>query len=118
MKVWQQNLDRGMENHQQLLQKMGRDAYQFAMLQEPYIDFNNLTRANSHWRVVYPSPHVSGKGKPKPRAVTLVNTAISTDTWTQLQVPSLDMVAVEVKGSAGRIRMVNIYNDGDHNETL
>ncbi|KAJ7769946.1 hypothetical protein B0H16DRAFT_1307194, partial [Mycena metata] len=116
LKVWQQNLDRSNNNQQDLLEKMGRDEYQFAALQEPYIGPGNKTRANSHWRVVYPTLH--GEGQGSTRAVTLVNTAVPTDAWSQIPVPSKDVVVVELKGEFGTLRMVNIYNDGDHDDTL
>jgi hypothetical protein len=45
--LWQQNLDRGLDNQQELLQVMGRK-YHFAVLQEPYVGPGNVTRANSH----------------------------------------------------------------------
>ncbi|KAJ6483774.1 hypothetical protein C8R47DRAFT_981191, partial [Mycena vitilis] len=115
LKLWQQNLDRGLGNQHDLLHSMGRD-YHFAALQEPYIGKDNVTRANPHWRVVYPTEHgVEGK---RTRAVTLVSTSLPTDSWSQIHVPSADMVVVELRGDFGTLRIVNIYNDGDHDETL
>ncbi|KAJ6450855.1 hypothetical protein C8R47DRAFT_998721, partial [Mycena vitilis] len=115
LKLWQQNLDRGIDNQQELLHVMGRQ-YHFAALQEPYIGKGNVTRANSHWRVAYPTGH--GPKTTRPRAVTLVSTTLPTDTWSQMHFASADVVAIEFRGTFGTIRMVNIYNDGDHDETL
>jgi hypothetical protein len=72
-------------------------------------------RANNHWRVVVPSQH--GEEGKRTRAVTLVNTSIPTDTWSQLHVPSPDIVAIELRGEFGTLRVVNIYNDGDNNNS-
>ncbi|KAF7337390.1 RNA-directed DNA polymerase from transposon X-element [Mycena sanguinolenta] len=38
--------------------------------------------------------------------------------WSQMQLDSPDMVAVEIRGEFGTLRVVNIYNDGGHDETL
>ncbi|KAJ6457680.1 hypothetical protein C8R45DRAFT_844111, partial [Mycena sanguinolenta] len=116
LKLWQQNLDRSLDNQQDLLQSMGKGAYHIAALQEPYIGPGNKTRANVHWRSVYPTQH-GDEGK-KTRAVTLVNTSIPTEAWSQLHVPSPDIVAIELRGEFGTLRIVNIYNNGDNNDTL
>ncbi|KAJ7653537.1 Endonuclease/exonuclease/phosphatase [Mycena polygramma] len=115
LKLWQQNLDRGLDNQHELLMAMGK-SYHFAALQEPYVGPGNVMRANPHWRVAYPTGH-SAKGT-RPRAVTLVSVTIPTDSWSQMHFPSADAVAIEFRGAFGTIRMVNIYNDGDHDETL
>ncbi|KAJ7173836.1 hypothetical protein C8R46DRAFT_893338, partial [Mycena filopes] len=116
LKLWQQNLDRGLDNQHELLQTMGANDYHFAALQEPHIDFRNMTRGNSSWRVVYPSEH--GMEGRRTRAVTLVNVSLSTNSWTQMPFPSPDAVAIEFRCAIGTIRIVNVYNDGDHDETL
>ncbi|KAJ7752431.1 hypothetical protein DFH07DRAFT_744950, partial [Mycena maculata] len=116
LKVWQQNLDRSLDNQHELLQSMGRDLYHVAALQEPYIGVGNMTRANSHWRVVYPTQH--GEPGKRTRAVTLVNTSLSTGAWSQLHVPSPDIVAIELRGPFGTLRIVNVYNDGDNDDAL
>ncbi|KAJ6470020.1 hypothetical protein C8R45DRAFT_797553, partial [Mycena sanguinolenta] len=57
--------------------------------------------------VVYPSTH-GGEGV-RTRAVTLVNTSLPTDSWSQMPLDSPDAVAVEFRGAFGTLRMVNIY---------
>ncbi|KAF7373394.1 RNA-directed DNA polymerase from transposon X-element [Mycena sanguinolenta] len=116
MKIWQQNLDRGLENQHELINVLLEEGCQFVVLQEPYIGPGAWTRADAQWRVVYPTPH--GKEGVRSRAVTLVNVSLPTDSWNQMQIDSPDMVAVEFRGEFGTLRMVNIYNDGDHDETL
>jgi hypothetical protein len=116
LKLWQQNLDRSLDNQHELLQSMGRGAYHIAALQEPYIGLGNLTRGNSHWHVVYPSQ--DGEEGKRTRAATLVNASVPTEAWSQLHVPSLDVVTIELHGEFGTLRVVNIYNDGDNNDTL
>ncbi|KAJ7718534.1 Endonuclease/exonuclease/phosphatase, partial [Mycena metata] len=117
LKLWQQNLDKGLGNQHELLQRMGSGEYQFVALQEPYIDFRDKTRANSHWSVVYPTGH-GRKGARTTRAVTLVSTELPTGSWSQMDIDSSDIVVVEFRCAIGVVRIVNIYNDGDHDENL
>ncbi|KAJ7689695.1 hypothetical protein B0H17DRAFT_934037, partial [Mycena rosella] len=114
--IWQQNLDKGLDNQQELLQAMGRDRYHFAALQEPYIDHNRRSRANPWWTVVYPTGHDTSVERS--RAVTLVNRTLPTNSWSQIHIPSPDVVGVEFRGDFGTLRLINIYNDGDHDEAL
>ncbi|KAJ6447845.1 hypothetical protein C8R45DRAFT_764877, partial [Mycena sanguinolenta] len=116
MKIWQQNLDRGLENQHELINVLLGDHFHLAVLQEPYIGLGAWTRADAQWRVVYPTPH--GKEGVRSRAVTLVNVSLPTDSWSQMMIDSADMVAVEFRGGFGTLHVVNIYNDGDHDETL
>jgi hypothetical protein len=116
LKLWQQNLDRSLDHQQELLNMVLKETYHFMALQEPYMGPGNVTRADSQWRVVYPTLH--GTEGVKTRAVTLVNVLLPTDAWAQIHIPSADMVVVEFRGDFGTIRLVNIYNDGDHVETL
>ncbi|KAJ7082808.1 hypothetical protein C8R43DRAFT_909613 [Mycena crocata] len=53
--------------------------YHIAALQEPYIGRGGETRANSHWMVVYPTG--CGVTGTRARAVTLMNDALPTDSW-------------------------------------
>ena len=48
----------------------------------------------------------------------MVNTRLPTDTWTQIPINSSDIVGLQLHGDFGTIRLINIYNDGDHNEVL
>ncbi|KAJ7083395.1 hypothetical protein B0H15DRAFT_755034, partial [Mycena belliarum] len=114
--IWQQNLDKGLDNQHDLLQKMGRDNYHFAALQEPYMDHNRKTRANSWWSVVYPTGHDASEERS--RAVTLVNRSLPTNSWSQIHIPCPDVVGVEFRGDFGTLRVINIYNAGDHDESL
>ncbi|KAF7346431.1 RNA-directed DNA polymerase from transposon X-element [Mycena sanguinolenta] len=116
MKIWQQNLDRGLENQHELINVLLTEGCHFVVLQEPYMGPGAWTRADAQWRVVYPTSH--GKEGVRSRAVTLVNVSLPTDTWSQMQINSPDMVAVEFRGAFGTLRIVNIYNDINHDETL
>ncbi|KAF9037470.1 hypothetical protein BJ165DRAFT_1332533, partial [Panaeolus papilionaceus] len=81
--------------------------YGMVLLQEPHIDFLGNTRANSRWRVAYPTGHLDN---PKAtRAVTLISTKISSDHWTQDRLECPDVVVVWVKLAHLKVRIYNIY---------
>ncbi|KAJ7090366.1 hypothetical protein B0H15DRAFT_779178, partial [Mycena belliarum] len=114
--IWQQNLDKGLDNQQILLESMGRDKYHFAALQEPYMDQNRKTRANAWWTAVYPSEHDTSEERS--RAVMLVNRSLASNAWSQIYIPCSDVVGIELRGDFGTLRVINIYNDGGHDESL
>ncbi|KAI5993273.1 hypothetical protein EDD15DRAFT_2106880, partial [Pisolithus albus] len=76
-------------------------------LQEPPIDAVGNTKANSRWRVVYPT-HKLAKGE-KTRAVTFINSRISTNSWEQVNFPSADVVVTRFRTSAGLCTLFNVY---------
>ena len=87
------------------------------VLQELAIDHcTGLTKANSHWRAVYLTHKFTLDTNP--RAITLVNTKISTNNWEQIPFPSRDVVIVQFRSAQGARTLINIYNDGTHNRTL
>ena len=86
-------------------------------LQEPAIDHHTgLTKANSHWCAVYLTHKLTLDANP--RAITLINTKLSTNNWEQIPFPSRDIVTIQFRGAQGACTLINIYNDGTHNRTL
>ena len=85
-------------------------------LQEPAINPFNLTIATRDWTPVYPSVHDSTPNRS--RAISLMRSNISTDTWTQLDFPSSDVTVIQIKGIWGKITIFNIYNDCNNNDTV
>ncbi|KIM63357.1 hypothetical protein SCLCIDRAFT_55368, partial [Scleroderma citrinum Foug A] len=51
---WQQNVNKSLMSQLDLLNNTDPKLIDFIFIQEPHIDFLNLTRANYHWTVVYP----------------------------------------------------------------
>ena len=85
-------------------------------LQEPTINQLSNTTANPHWRVVYPTQKlIDGR---KPRAVTFINTKISTNAWKQIDFPSTDVIITQTQTSQGLCTIINIYNDCKNDDTL
>ncbi|KAJ3912266.1 hypothetical protein F5877DRAFT_54293, partial [Lentinula edodes] len=85
------------------------DIYAF---QEPYIDSKGRTRALPHLRVVYPTGHIEHFGnsdRPKSRSVIMINARIPTGNWTQIDIDSPDITAIQITTRIGTIRIFNIY---------
>ncbi|KLO04408.1 hypothetical protein SCHPADRAFT_794124, partial [Schizopora paradoxa] len=84
--------------------------YDIIAIQEPYKNQYHLTQASSKWRVVYPSTHLrSDVQAAATRSVILINSDISTNSWTALSVDSPDVSAVELRTENKKIRIFNIY---------
>ncbi|OBZ69995.1 hypothetical protein A0H81_10500 [Grifola frondosa] len=64
LRIWQQNLNKSLDAQLDLLHAANPDNYDLLLLQEPYLDHLNLTRANHHWTVVYPSRHHDDDTRP------------------------------------------------------
>ena len=118
IKIWQQNTRKSLAAHLAMLHSI-ENAYDIICIQEPAFDFLANTRATPVWTVVKPTSW-KGKenGKPYPRVITLVHERLSTNGWTQIDIKSLDVVAIQLKGESGEINIYNIYNDCTHSETL
>jgi len=69
-----------------------------------------------HWRVAYPTHKYTHSDKP--RAVTLVNSKISTNMWRQIDFPSADVVIIQINTSSGLCMVINVYNNNNHNDTI
>ncbi|KIM79464.1 hypothetical protein PILCRDRAFT_74311, partial [Piloderma croceum F 1598] len=99
-----------------MLNSLNLRDWDLIMIQEPYIAFNDVTRATPPWRVVYPRTH---KKDPKAtHAVILVSKALSTDQWEELPVNSPDIAAIRISGTFGRLRLFNVYNHCDHSRAI
>lgn len=115
--IWQQNLNKSLAAQLTLLNGPIVAQWDVVVIQEPTIDHRLcLTKANSHWRVVYPTHKFTLDATP--RAVMLVNTKISTNNWEQIPFPSKDIVIVKFRSAQGACTLINIYNDGTHNRTI
>jgi len=116
-KIWQQNARKSLNVQLATLHSV-EDKYDFICIQEPHFDFQAISRATSVWTAVYPTGFNNDKEKPLPRALTLVHTRISTNSWTQVPVDSLDVVAIRLTGNSGTLNIYNIYNDCTHSDTI
>ena len=116
VRFWQQNLNKSLITQLDLLNQVDPKNTDFIFIQEPHIDFLNLTRANHHWTVVYPSPHHDTPVKT--RSITLVSRTMSKNNWHQVPVPCSDVMAVKLTSAVGPVTFYNIYNACDNSDTL
>lgn len=116
LKIWQQNVNKSLTSQLDLLQSLGARDFDLAIIQEPYIDYLNLTRSNPYWSVIYPTKHHDKTGLT--RSIILVNTRLTTNCWTQLPVDSTDITAIQIESEDITLRIFNIYNDGNHSHNL
>src|SRR5277367_5874579 len=115
--IWQQNTRKSLTVQLATLHSV-EDKYDIICIQEPYFDFQSLSRATGVWTSVYPSGFSRAKDGPHPRALTLIHTRISTNCWVQVPVDSLDIVAVQFTSDEGALSVYNIYNDCLHSNTI
>ncbi len=68
---------------------------------------------------MYPSTYYESEVKAAAtRSVILVSTALSTNTWTAIEVGSPDVTAIELRTAELRVRIFNIYNDCNNDSAL
>ena len=116
--IWQQNVNKSPTCQHTLLSNTTLVKHDIAIiaLQEPVINPFNNTIASKDWITVYPSTHHTHPNKT--RTLTLINTAVSTDAWEQIDFPSGDVTIIVLKGTWGKLSIFNIYNDCANSETI
>ncbi|KDQ26830.1 hypothetical protein PLEOSDRAFT_1084565 [Pleurotus ostreatus PC15] len=84
---------------------------------EPWLDWRGLARATQQYNVIY--PNTGQERRQEMRAVILLSMEIASDHYVLLQIDSPDVVGVDINcGPAGWIRIINIYNDCRHDQSL
>lgn len=81
------------------------------------MDMNHRTRGGPRWHIVYPNTYYTDPTR-RVRVVILINTALSTNIWSTLRVPSPDIIAISVNTNNGLIHIFNIYNDQANNDSI
>ncbi|KAJ7191577.1 hypothetical protein GGX14DRAFT_341354, partial [Mycena pura] len=116
LRVWQQNLNKSLQAQLDMLQSLKPQKYDLALIQEPYMDFRNKSRTNLRFTAVYPAQH--DLHPKRSRSLILVNTHLASSSWSTIPIPSPDITAVELRTPAGLLRIINVYNDCEHNDSL
>jgi ribonuclease HI/exonuclease III len=118
LKIWQQNVNKSPACQHDLISNKALVIKDISIiaLQEPAINFLNLTISAKDWTVIYPTTHSTSPDKT--RTVLMVRAALVSDSWTQLDFPSGDVTAMQLKGARGKLTILNIYNDGKDNATI
>jgi len=116
--VWQQNVNKSRICQHNILSnnELVTKGISIIALQEPAIDVNGYMLASKDWTPIYPTPH--RKTDKTPRAVTLIRASLKSDSWKQLDFPSCDVTAIQLRGEWGKLTIVNVYNDCHNDETI
>src|SRR6266481_2002222 len=117
LRIGQQNLNKSDKAHYDLINSPAHKDWDLLLLQEPYIDMYGNIKATSHWHTIYPSSHLSDNSTK--RSVILVNANLDSNAWTQVPINSSnDVTAVQVCTAAGKVIILNIYNNCTHLDTI
>ena len=116
--IWQQNVNKSPASQHDLISSkhlidIGAN---IVALQEPAINHFSKTIATKDWVPIYPSTH--SKHPDRTRSITLISAALTLDSWQQLDFQSEDVTVIQMKGNWGKLTIFNIYNDGQHNDTI
>ncbi|KZP06796.1 hypothetical protein FIBSPDRAFT_763852, partial [Athelia psychrophila] len=108
LRIWQQNARKSLHVTYDILQQADPEKWDIIAIQEPYLDKMKKTRVNHYWRTHYPTNH-SLDGQPRSRSLLLINTNISTDAYTSLQIPHHDFTGIRFSGTFGNLSIINAY---------
>ncbi|KAF8221822.1 hypothetical protein L208DRAFT_1325846 [Tricholoma matsutake] len=115
--IWQQNVRKSPITQQYVLNSARPEDWDIIALQEPFLDSIGNTKASPYWRVLYPTDHHKD-GSDHSYSILLINTNISTDAYTPLDIPCNDITVVHFSGEFSHLSILNIYNDCTHNNNL
>ena len=114
--ICQQNINRSIITQNDFLHQLDPDVYDFATIQEPYLDSNHNSRATHHWYMVYPKEHYITPAWM--RSIILVNRRLALESWAQVDVGSSDVTVLEFNMGKGRVLLTNVYNDIEQQQGL
>src|SRR5882724_7146402 len=114
--IRQQNINKSLTVQSNFLHQLNPDTCDLMAIQEPYLDHNHNSHATHHWYMLYPKEHYISPART--RSLLLVNKQLATDTWTQIDFESSDIKAVALNMQQGKILIINLYNDVEHQHGL
>ena len=116
--IWQQNINKSPACQHNLVSNdaLATKGIDIIAIQEPAINSFNQSIASRDWYPIYPTTHKESPSKT--RSMLLIRSNINTDSWDQLDFPSRDVTAIQLKGEWGKLTLLNIYNDGNNDDTL
>ena len=117
LRIWQQNAHKSKTAHSYILNNANPNNWDVIALQEPWFDSYGNSRGTQYWRVIYPANFYM-EGRNCVRSILLINTNISTDSYSIIPVMHSDVTAVRFKGDHGFLSLFNIYNEITNNDTI
>ncbi|KAJ7851699.1 hypothetical protein B0H13DRAFT_1643800, partial [Mycena leptocephala] len=117
LRIWGQNLNRSLKAQTDFINSLSPHHFDFALVQEPCCDFRGLSRTTRAFVSIYPPTHAQDQRAT--RSMIMVNARIPSTTWNPVIIQSPDVTAVEIFGANfGTIRIINVYNNCNHNQAL
>lgn len=113
LRIWQQNLNKCQDAHDDFLGSVDPDLYDIVALQEPYLDFRDLTRGTHRWQAVFPATTLRDNA-PKMRSTIFISTTLHTSQWEPIKMDCVDVTGVRIFAHEMTVSLYNIYNDGLH----
>jgi len=113
--ICQQNVNKSLTAQNDFLHHLDLNTYNFAMIQEPYLDSNHNSHATCHWYTIYPKHYVMLSWT---RLILLVNRWIAMDAWHQVDIRLPDVTAISIYTGKGKVLLVNMYNDSSQHQGL
>ena len=117
LRIWQQSTCKSLHNTDYILNQANPKDFNLLLIQEPWFNRLGKSRGTPNWWIIYPPSIYQEHHKPI-CLIILVNTNISTETYTALTIPSGDITATWLKGDFGQCTIFNIYNDCTNNNTI
>ncbi|GBE85933.1 hypothetical protein SCP_0804570 [Sparassis crispa] len=112
------NLNKSLTAQSAFINSFSTSDFDIVLLQEPYLNpRTSLTRATSHWIVVYLHTHYS-EARECTRSIIFVSKRISGETWSQVKVDSPDITAISLRTVSSPLHIFNIYNDQHHQDSI
>ncbi|KAG1888692.1 hypothetical protein F4604DRAFT_1569660, partial [Suillus subluteus] len=118
-KIWQQNLRKSSHTWEHLLKNLNPNDYNLACIQEPFLNpvkLANTSNLRRYWDVIYPTKHHTSQDRSQ--VIMLINKKISKNKWHTIPIQSSNIMALELTGDFGKVRIYNIYNPCDHDGTM
>src|SRR6201999_3975573 len=94
--IWQQNTRKSKIAHEYVLIQVDPDKWDLILIQKPWIDKYSNARGIYKWRVIYPTNHFKDTAN-RIRPVILINTNISSDSYTAFNISSNDITALRLE---------------------
>ena len=117
LRILQINLNKSLSAHLELINDSLAAHWDVVLIQEPYITFFSNIRTPNRFIAVAPTSRAVLDSTV--RSTIWVNTALSTNNWKILDIPdSNDIVAIELNGGYGSLKIFSIYNAGENSHTL
>jgi len=116
LRILQANLCHSDPAHLHLLNDKAEEEWDILVIQEPHTTYFKSIRTLNGFRQVYPDNEL--RRCKKARLAIWVNSAISTNSWKALDIPSsVDITAIQFEGDHGVLTLFNIYNSCTDNKT-